>query len=98
MLESGGLLIFTSSFVENTVGISQMMAYSASKAGAVGYTKSLASEYGVNTNRVNTLLPDGIGTPIAKEFDDFPEVIEFINSMRALKRGALPEEFAQSAL
>ena len=35
---------------------------------------------------------------MAKEFGDSPEVIEFVNNMHALKRRALPEEIAQSAL
>lgn len=98
MLESGGSLIFTSSFVGNTIGMPQKAAYSASKAGVVGLTKSLASEYGVNSIRVNALLPGGTDTPMAKEFGDSPEVIEFVNSMHALKRRASPEEIAQSAL
>lgn len=98
MLESGGSLIFTSSFVGTTIGMPEMAAYSASKAGVVGLTKSLASEYGANAIRVNALLPGGTDTPMAKEFGDSPEVIEFVNSIHALKRRASPEEIAQSAL
>lgn len=98
MLKSGGSLIFTSSFVGNTIGMPQKAAYSASKAGIVGLTKALACEYGANAIRVNALLPGGTDTPMAKEFGDSPEVIEFVNSIHALKRKALPEEIAQSAL
>ena len=98
MLKSGGSLIFTSSFVGNTVGLPQMAAYSASKAGVVGLVKALASEYGANAIRVNALLPGGTDTPMAKEFGDSPEMIEFVNNIHALKRRALPEEIAQSAL
>jgi len=98
MLKSGGSLIFTSSFVGNTIGMPQLAAYSASKAGVVGLTKALASEYGANAIRVNALLPGGTDTPMAREFGDSPEMIEFVNSMHALKRRASPEEIAQSAL
>ena len=42
----GGSLIFTSTFVGYTVGIPGMAAYAASKAGLVGLTQVLASEYG----------------------------------------------------
>jgi len=98
MLKSGGSLIFTSSFVGNAIGMPQMAAYSASKAGVVGLTKALASEYGANAIRVNALLPGGTDTPMAKEFGDSPEMIEFVNSIHALKRRASPEEIAQSAL
>lgn len=98
MVEKGGSLIFTASFVGCTVGMPQMASYSASKAGLVGLTKSLASEYGTNAIRVNALLPGGTDTPMAKEFGDSPEVIEFVNNIHALKRRASPEEIAQSAL
>ncbi|MFV1984818.1 MAG: SDR family oxidoreductase [Thiohalomonadales bacterium] len=98
MLKSGGSLIFTSAFVGNTIGLPQMAAYAASKAGVVGLTKVLASEYGENAIRVNALLPGGTDTPMAKEFGDSPETIEFVNSIHALKRRASPEEIAQSAL
>lgn len=64
----------------------------------VGLTKALASEYGTNAIRVNALLPGGTDTPMAKEFGDSPEMIEFVNSIHALKRRASPEEIAQSAL
>jgi len=98
MIEKGGSLIFTASFVGCTVGMPQMASYSASKAGLVGLTKSLASEYGANAIRVNALLPGGTDTPMAKEFGDSPEVIEFVNNIHALKRRASPEEIAQSVL
>lgn len=98
MLKSGGSVIFTSSFVGYTIGMPQMAAYSASKAGVIGLTKALACEYGADSIRVNALLPGGTDTPMAKEFGDTPEMIEFVNSMHALKRTALPEEIAQSAL
>jgi len=98
MLKSGGSCIFTSSFVGNTIGMPQMAAYSASKAGVVGLTKALASEYGANGIRINALLPGGTDTPMAKEFGGSPEMIEFVNSIHALKRRATPEEIAQSVL
>lgn len=98
MLTSGGSIIFTSSFVGHTVGFPQKSAYAASKAGVIGLTKALAAEYGANAIRVNALVPGGTITPMADEFGTAPEVIEFVNSIHALKRRAKPEEIAQSAL
>ena len=98
MLKTGGSLIFTSSFVGHTVGFPQKAAYAASKAGVIGLTKALAAEYGANAIRVNALVPVGTITPMADEFGDSPEVIEFVNSIHALKRRATAEEIAQSAL
>jgi len=47
LLERGsGSLIFTSSFVGYTAGFPQTAAYSASKAGIVGLTQALATEFG----------------------------------------------------
>lgn len=94
----GGSLIFTSSFVGNTIGFPQHGAYAASKAGLVGLTKSLASEYGEHNIRVNALLPGGTQTDMAKEFGDDPAVEEFVRNIHALKRTASAEEIAKSAL
>ncbi|WP_444997024.1 SDR family oxidoreductase [Aliikangiella sp. IMCC44359] len=98
MESSGGSIIFTSSFVGYTIGMPQMAAYAASKAGIIGLTKALASEYGSQNIRVNALLPGGTDTPMAREFGDTPEVKEFVKSIHALKRMASPEEIAKSAL
>lgn len=98
MLESGGSIILTSSFVGYTVGFPQKAAYAASKAGVIGLAKALATEYGSNAIRVNALVPGGTITPMADEFGTSPEVVEFVNQIHALKRRATPEEMAQSAL
>ena len=98
MNRGGGSVIFTSSFVGYTVGMPQKAAYAASKAGIIGLTKSLAAEFGASAIRVNALLPGGTDTPMAAEFADSPEMVEFVDNLHALKRTALPEEIAQSAL
>lgn len=98
MLRTGGSLIFTSSFVGHTAGMPEKAAYAASKAGVIGLTKALATEYGSHSIRVNALVPGGTDTPMAKEFGDSPEVVEFVKQMHALKRTATPEEMAKSAL
>jgi NAD(P)-dependent dehydrogenase (short-subunit alcohol dehydrogenase family) len=98
MQGDGGSIIFTSSFVGYTIGFPQQAAYAASKAGLIGLTKSLASEYGPQGIRVNALLPGGTDTEMAKDFGDSPEVQEFVKGIHALKRIAQPEELARSAL
>lgn len=94
----GGSLIFTSTFVGHTVGMPGMAAYASSKAGLVGLTQVLASEYGSQNIRVNALLPGGTDTAAASEFANTPEALEFVRNLHALKRIATPEEIAQSAL
>ena len=49
---NGGSLIFTSTFVGYTVGFPGTAAYAASKAGLIGLTQTLASEFGAKGIRV----------------------------------------------
>ncbi len=98
MQDRGGSIIFTASFVGHTVGMPQHAAYAASKAGVIGLTKALSSEYGASGVRVNALLPGGTDTDMASEFGDSPEERAFVRGLHALKRLASPEEIAQSAL
>jgi NAD(P)-dependent dehydrogenase (short-subunit alcohol dehydrogenase family) len=100
LARGGGSLIFTSSFVGVTVGMPQMAAYAAAKAGLIGLTQVLAAEYGSKGIRVNALLPGGTDTPssVTNAPGAGPEVLAFIEGLHALKRIARPEEIARSAL
>ncbi|MDH5232160.1 MAG: SDR family oxidoreductase [Gammaproteobacteria bacterium] len=99
MLARGsGSLIFTSSFVGYTAGFPQTAAYSASKAGIIGLTQALATEFGPSGIRVNALLPGATDTPMGRAFANTPEKIAFIENLYALKRMATAEEIAKSAL
>lgn len=99
MLERGaGSLIFTSSFVGYSAGFPQTAAYSASKAGLIGLTQTLASEFGPRGIRVNALLPGATDTPMLRDFAKNPETLSFIEGLYALKRMAQPEEIARTAL
>ncbi|MCE9551508.1 MAG: SDR family oxidoreductase [Betaproteobacteria bacterium] len=94
----GGSLIFTSTFVGYTIGLPGMAAYAASKAGLIGLTQALASEFGPKGIRVNALLPGGTDTPMGRAFANTPDTLAFVQGLHALKRMALPEEIAKSAL
>ena len=99
MLErNGGSLIFTSTFVGYTVGLPGTAAYAASKAGIIGLTQALAAEFGPKGIRVNALLPGGTDTPMGRAFANTPDALAFVQGLHALKRMALPEEIAKSAL
>ncbi len=93
-----GSLIFTSSFVGYTAGFPQTAAYSASKAGIIGLTQSLATEFGPHGLRVNALLPGATDTPMGRAFMTTPEIETFVAGLYALKRISQPEEIAKSAL
>ncbi|MEM7463370.1 MAG: SDR family oxidoreductase [Pseudomonadota bacterium] len=91
----GGSIVFTSTFVGQTIGLPGMAAYAASKAGLIGLTQVLAVEHGADGIRVNALLPGGTKTEMA---GDDPKAHEWIASIHALKRMADSEEIAKAAL
>lgn len=93
-----GSVIFTSSFVGHTIGLPGMAAYGASKAGLIGLTQCLATEFGPQGIRVNALLPGGTITQMAGDFSNDPEAMEGIKALHALKRMAEPNEIAKAAL
>jgi NAD(P)-dependent dehydrogenase (short-subunit alcohol dehydrogenase family) len=95
---NSGSMIFTSTFVGYTVGFPGTAAYAASKAGLIGLTQALASEFGANGIRINALLPGGTDTPMGRAFANTPESLAFVQGLHALKRMATPDEIAQSAL
>jgi NAD(P)-dependent dehydrogenase (short-subunit alcohol dehydrogenase family) len=97
MLRSGGgSIIFTSSFVGSALGVSNMAAYGAAKAGIVGLVRGLAADYGPRGIRANALLPGGTETPMATF--KTPEERAFVEGFHALRRIAAPDEIAQAAL
>ena len=98
MKENGGSIIFTSSFVGHTVGMPQMSAYAASKAGLIGLTQSLATELAIDNIRVNALLPGGTDTPMGRSVANTPEAVSFVEGLHAMKRLATPQEIAKSVL
>ena len=90
----GGSVIFTSSFVGNSVGLPGMGAYSSAKAGLVGLVKGLAADYGASGIRANALLPGGVNTAMAGDGAQR----EWAAGLHAMKRIAEPQEIAQAAL
>ena len=73
--QGSGSVIFTSTFVGYTTGFPGAAAYAASKAGIVGLTQALATEFGAQNVRVNALLPGGTDTPMAHVMSATPEAI-----------------------
>jgi len=85
--------------ISSVVGIegnSGQSNYSASKAGIIGFTKSVAQELGSRNIRVNAIAPGFIETEMTQKL---PE--EFRNGWIKdipLKRGGTPEDVAKLAL
>lgn len=94
----GGSIVFTSSFVGHTAGFPGTSAYAAAKAGIVGLSQVLASEYGRQGIRVNAILPGATETPMAGAMMTTPEERALIAGLNAFNRIARPEEIARSVL
>lgn len=70
--------------------------YSASKAGIIGFTKSIAKELGSRNIRCNAVAPGFIITEMTNKLD--PKVVEEWQKQIPLGRGGKPEEVADSVL
>ncbi|RCS23727.1 SDR family NAD(P)-dependent oxidoreductase [Phyllobacterium salinisoli] len=100
LARGGGSIIFTSTFVGYTAGLPGMAAYAAGKAGLIGLTQVLATEYGARNIRANAILPGGTDTPmsITNAPGATADTLAFVENLHALKRMAKPEEIARSVL
>jgi len=95
MIERGtGSLIFTGSFVGNSVGLPGMGAYAAAKAGLTGLVKAITADYAHLGIRANALLPGGTDTAMAGDEDQKA----WAASLHPVRRIARPEEIANAAL
>lgn len=90
----GGALVFTASFVGNSVGLPGMAAYGAAKAGLMGLVRGLTADYAAQGIRANALLPGGTVTAMAGDAVQQ----EWAAGLHALKRLAAPEEIARAGL
>ena len=74
-------------------------AYVASKAGIIGLTRELASQWGRYGIRVNAVAPGFFATEMNAELGDDPEAFpDFILSRTALNRGGRPGELDDAVL
>jgi 3-oxoacyl-[acyl-carrier protein] reductase len=91
----GGRIISISS-VSGVYGNRGQANYSASKAGIIGFTKSLAKEYGKKNLRANAIAPGYIETSMTEVLSD--EVKDAIKKEIVLGRLGKPEDVADLAL
>jgi 3-oxoacyl-[acyl-carrier protein] reductase len=96
MLKQKGGSIINMSSVVGISGNAGQSNYSASKAGIIGFTKSIAKEVGSRSIRVNAIAPGFILTEMT---DKLPEDVktEWINKI-PLRRGGTPDDVANTAL
>jgi 3-oxoacyl-[acyl-carrier protein] reductase len=70
--------------------------YSASKAGIIGFTKSIAAELGSRNIRCNAIAPGFIATEMTGKLD--PEVVKGWSESIPLKRPGAPEDVANATV
>jgi len=93
--QASGSIINMSSVVGVSGNVNQAN-YSASKAGIIGFTKSIAKEFGVRGIRCNAIAPGFIITEMTGALPE--EVRKEWESKIPLKRGGTPEDVANMCL
>ena len=96
MLKQRSGSIVNMSSVVGVGGNAGQSNYSASKAGIIGFTKSIAKELGSRNIRCNAIAPGFIVTEMTGQLPE--EVVKAWYEKIPLKRGGTPEEVAKTAL
>lgn len=94
--EKDGSVINISS-IDGMSGSSCEVAYSASKAGVIGFTKALAKELALSNITVNAVAPGAINTDMLRKNYSM-EDLALTKSMIPMERFGRPEEVAELVL
>ena len=96
MLKARSGSIINMSSIVGVHGGAGQVNYSASKAGLIGYSKSLAKEVGARGIRVNCIAPGFIETDMTAVLKE--DYVKAMLDTVPLKRGGKPEDIANVAL
>ncbi len=97
MLRQGGGAIVNTSSGAGLVG-TPSAAYTASKFGVVGLTKSAAKVYGARGIRINAVCPGWIDTPMIHDGMEDSEALAQRIAMEPIGRIGTPEEVAEAVV
>jgi len=96
MLKARGGSIINISSIIGLKGNAGQSNYAASKAGMIGFTKSIAQEVGSRNIRCNAIAPGFISTEMTGKLDE--KIKDHMTQTTALKRLGTTEEIANVAL
>lgn len=96
MLKARKGSIINMSSVVGVSGNAGQANYAASKAGLIGFTKSVAQELGSRNIRCNAIAPGFIETEMTDALD--PKVVEEWRASIPLKRGGTPKDVADATV
>ena len=92
--QEGGSIVNVSS-VAGMLGLSDLSGYISSKAGLIGLTKALATEWAPKNVRVNVLCPAFVETSFAENFKDKrPDLYRFTTERTPMARWGKTSEVA----
>jgi NAD(P)-dependent dehydrogenase (short-subunit alcohol dehydrogenase family) len=97
MVAAGGGSIVNLSSVRVPLGRPGNLHYTASKAGVIGLTRTLAREVGADGIRVNCLVVGAIRTPDEALYGAQAEIDAMLLELQSLKFRGLPEDVADAA-
>lgn len=96
MLKARSGSIINMSSVVGVKGNAGQSNYAASKAGLIGFTKSVAAELGSRSIRCNSIAPGFIETEMTKSLDE--KVVDEWRNGIPLKRGGTPLDVANATV
>lgn len=99
MLKQGSGAIVNNSSNFGLVGSNGMPAYSASKHGVIGLTKTAALEYAQTGVRINAVCPGPVQTPLVdKIIEHQPEIVDAIIEREPIGRMGQSDEVARAVV
>lgn len=97
MKKAGGGSIVNVSSLAAVVGV-EFNAYTLTKGAVVSMTRAAAVDLGKDNNRVNTIIPGTIVTPMTKIICDYPKVLKSCEEKTCLGHIGEPNDIAYGVL